>query len=310
MKFSPLVLFFAGFCVPLQAQEKAPTKPTSEPSGKWHVEISHEISDGKPAAPAPPAVAPEFQVKESRTIRKDVVESPPMPGLPPVQGRISMTVRKVVDPKLPPLPVALPSVFQDDPEMKARLEEFKEKYHRTELVFVSATVYDHSRTFLRILPNGQVEGEVTAWSNIDFNHFAGVGSYRATSPEGETMEFGLLMGLGNVDTANMEKLAAKGGSAYEKTQIPRLPDIASGPAFVIVSGEDSKSEALDILSQIHELYTTEGSRMETAYLRRVAEEKKLRQFYEAHPPKPKDLVLNYWRGKSPAGAASNRTERP
>ena len=303
MKTHRVSLALLGLALlPAKGQDRdgeASIAPMGIATGKWEVEIPGPISDGKPAAPSPPPVIPRLSVIESRTLRKDVVEAPPMPGLPPVEGRISVTVSKVVDPGLPPLPKPLPPLSPTDPEVQARMEEFRERNHGFKLNFVSATVYDHSRTFLRIYPNGTPDGEVTAWTNIDFNHFCGFTSFLVTAPDGTTKDYAMLMGIGNEDTEGMEELFSESDSPYMKPEIPAMRDVAEGPAFVIVDGKDSGSEALDTLERIHELYAKEGSRMEAAYLSREIEYKKRWDYYRANPPKPKDVVLNYWRGKRP-----------
>lgn len=276
----------------------------------WEVEIPDQISDGKPQPNPLPPELPDFSVTETYTLRKDVVEAPPMPGLPPVEGRISVSVRKVVDPELPPLPEPPPPLPPDDAAVKAILKEFEESHKGTELVFLSATVYDQSRTLLRIYLSGGDGWEITAWSNIDFNHFSGFASYRTTSPEGEMSDVALLMGLGNIDTDRMNKLSAESGELFEMPRVPRLRDISEGPAYVIVEGKDTEGAALETLKQLHLLYEKEGTRMREAHLSRMAEEKKLRKHYLANPPKPKDVVLNYWRGKRPADAGLNGEAKP
>lgn len=292
---------FAMTALPLAAQ-----RPTRE----WKVEIPERISDGKPQPARSRPILRNFKVMETRTLRRDVVEAPPMPGLPPVQGRISLSVRKVVDPGLAPLPEPPPPLPPDDAVTRAMLEESGENHKGTELVFLSATVYDHSRTLLRIHLSGEDGWQVTAWSNVDFNHFSGFSSYRTTSPEGEISDVALLMGLGNVETGRMKELYAGNSGLPDNPQAPRLRDVTKGPAYVIVDGNDSEGAASETLKQMHLLYAKEGNRMRVAHLSRVAEERKMREYYLAYPPKPKDVVINYWRGKRPSGAAGNGEARP
>ena len=92
------------------------------------------------------------------------------------------------------------------------------------------------------------------------------------------------------------------GNPTNGRKYPGLRDIAEGPTFVIVDGKDSDSGALDTLAQVHQLYAKEGSRMEESHIRRVAEEDRLREHYLANPPKPRDVVNNYWRGRRPDAA--------
>lgn len=300
MKHRSVAIAFLGLLLQVAGQEKTEATAGKKTTRSWEVSIPEPSSDGKPATPSSPPGIPRLLVTESRTIWKDVVESPPMPGLPPVEGRISATVRKVVDPDLPELAKPLPPLSSpNDPEVQARIEEFREKNHGFKLNFVSATVYDHSRTFLRIYPIGTPDSEVTAWTNIDFNHFCGFTSFLVTAPDGTTKDYSILMGIGNEDTGGMEKFFSKSDKTYKKPKIPRMRDVAGGPAFVIVDGKDSGSEALETLERIHEFYAKEGRRMKAAYLRHEIDYKKRYEYLRANPPKPKDVVLNYWRGKRP-----------
>ncbi len=105
---------------------------------KWDVEIPGPITDGTPSEPPPKPEPIDFKVLSSRTTRVDVKEAPEMPELPP--------------PNLPDPPRPLPALPPEDPAVIARLAELTEKYRGTDLVFLSATVYDHNRTFLRWNP--------------------------------------------------------------------------------------------------------------------------------------------------------------
>ena len=298
-----LVFTVATGLLPLQGQEPQDTDEPVVPG----VSIPGPISDGTPSPPPPLPEVPDFTVVRSQTKRIEVVEAPPMPGLPAVQGTVSMTVRKVVDPKLPELPQPPPPAAVEDPVVQARLQELAEKYQGTELLFLSATTYDHSRTVLTIYPNGRVDQKVTAWSNIDFNHFTGFALYRVTDADGTYTDFGMLMGVGNIDTERWSERLAEQGHEYDAPEIPTLPDLAAGgPAYVVTEGADSGSPALATLAQLHELYTKEGTRMRDAYVAREAELERQRAFYLANPPKPKDIVIHYWRGKRPENKGGDK----
>ena len=239
---------------------------------KWDVEIPVPITDGTPSAPIPKPEPLDLKILSSRTTRMDVTEAPEMHDLPPITGTINVTVQVVEDPHLPDPPPPLPTLPPDDPAVLARLAELREKYRGTELVFLSATVYDHNRTFLRIYPNGKVGDEVTAWSNLDFNHFSGFSTYRVKDAEDGTLyDCGLLMGIGGIDTRRWREMAEARGIEYKGPKIPEIPEIPEmpdfaegGPAFVVVDG-DAESPAMDTLEQIHDLYRKEGARMEEAY---------------------------------------------
>jgi len=284
-------------CLPAQEalQEKqASTSPIAE------VFIPGPITDGTPPQPPPaPPGKPDFEVVESRTGRMDVVEPPPMHGLPPVTGTVNVTLNRVEDPKLPPLPEPLPAAAPTDPVVLAAIEEFRRNYKGTELLFISATVYDRSRTYLRIYPNGVARKEIAAWSNIDFNHFSGFSTFRVTREDGSFTDHGMLMGLGNQTAESAERLRElleKNGMEYSVPEMPELPDLAvAGPRYVIVEGGDVEDTAREILAYMHRLYATEGARMETAYIERERVRKEREAYYRANPPKPKDVTINFWR---------------
>jgi hypothetical protein len=278
--------------------------PAQQASTKWDVEIPVPITDGTPVAPVPEPAPIDFEVLDSRTTRMEVTEAPEMPDIPPVTGTINVTVQLVADPKLPDPPPPLPAVANDDPVVIARLAELRETYRGTQLVFLSATVHDGKRTLLRIYPNGRPDGLVEAWSNLDFNHFSGFSSYRVKDgQDGTTYDFGLLMGIGNIDTRRWQEIVAARGSEYKGPEIPRIPvmpDLADGgPAFVVVEGE-ADSPAMDTLEQIHDLYRVEGARMEAAYHAREKARAERKAHLLAHPPQPDDIVIRFWQRDVPA----------
>jgi hypothetical protein len=271
---------------------------------KWDVEIPVPITDGTPSAPIPKPEPLDLKILSSRTTRMNVTEAPEMHDLPPITGTINVTVQVVEDPNLPDPPPPLPTLPPDDPAVLARLAELREKYRGTELVFLSATVYDHNRTFLRIYPNGKVGDEVTAWSNLDFNHFSGFSTYRVKDAEDGTLyDCGLLMGIGGIDTRRWREMAEARGIEYKGPKIPEIPEMPDfaegGPAFVVVDG-DAESPAMDTLEQIHDLYRKEGARMEEAYHAREKARAERKAYLLANPPKPKDVTIQFWKRDKPS----------
>jgi hypothetical protein len=275
-------------------------------------EIPGEISDGKPSAPAPEPEPIELEVIQSHTKRVHVVEAPEMPGLPAPEGTISVTKLLVHARELPDPPPPLPQLEPDDPAVQARIAELMEKYHETQLVFVSATVYDHSRTYLRCYPSGNGHHkEIAAWSNLDFNHFSGFATYQTKGSDGETRQYGLLMGLGNMDTQQMSKWLAEHDREYKIPEIPKLPDLAvSGPAFVIVDGDTDDKEAVELIEGMHNLYKAEGPRMEEAYHARLKAYEERKAYLLANPPKPKDVTTWISEPRRTAPQNDNTSSKP
>jgi hypothetical protein len=306
------MLFLATFSA--SAQEATDTIPVEEQkvvvAKETEAQIPGNISDGTPSPPVPERVPIEFEVLHSHTKQVHVVESPEMPGLPAPEGTINVTVQLVKDPGLPDPPPPLPALPPDDPAVLARLEELREQYKETQLVFVSATVYDHSRTYLRCYPSGGGgRKEICGWSNLDFNHFSGFATYQVKGADGELREYGLLMGIGNEDTQQRAERLAKHDREYVAPEIPSLPELATaGPAFVISEGDTTDKEAMELIEGMHSLYRSEGARMEEAYHARVKAYEERKAYLLAHPPKPTNVTIRCW--KRDASTKKAETAQP
>lgn len=241
--------------------------------------------------PAPPQVYPrptkEFSVLSSKVQRLAVVKEPPMTGLPAVEGIVDFTVQLVGQPALPEEPVSSSA----DPSGQ-ELESAPEQYRGTEIVLVSATVYDHRRTFLRILTIGGEGGEVSAWSNLDFNHFTGIPSFRVTYADGAYSDACLLMGIGNTE-------------ALPGDEIPEMPGLdEGGPSYLIASGSP-ESKAGEALWDLHKLFQKEGQRMVSESRARALARQKRAEHLLTNPPKPENVTVRFWK-KSDAGEGGDR----
>ncbi|MBK1826151.1 hypothetical protein [Haloferula rosea] len=263
------------------------------------VSIPEPILNPAPAEPVPESEPVDFTVLTTRTTRMDVADAPPMTGLPPVEGAIDFTIRLVEDPKLPDPPPRLPALPPDDPEVVAALDELARHYKRTEMLFVSATVYDKTATLLRIHPSGDAKHQITAWSNLDFTCFSGFSTFRVTGQDGEFTDYGMLMGLGIIDTGRMREAMELHGLEYDGPTIPELPDLVdAGPAFVVVGG-NAEGMGMDTLKNLHDLYRNEGDRMQEAQVERTRIRKERIDFFLANPPRPDDVTISFWRRDKP-----------
>lgn len=279
----------------LQANAETQSSP-SEVVTKWNVSLPALVAQVDPAEPPAKPEPVNTPLISSDKFQRDVTEALPMPGLPPVTGRINMTLQVVEAPNLPE-PPPVPTSLQNDPEVQARLRELLQNRKATRLVFVSATVYDNHRTFLRIYPSGGIGDEVTAWSNLDFKVFCGCRGYRVTGADGSYQDCSLLMGIGDVRTNVTERMAARAGRQYVEPTIPELPEMATGgPAFVVTAGGEN-SVAKETLEQLHDLYRKEGARMVAENLARKQAEEERRAQLLANPPKPADVTIKYWKGQ-------------
>ena len=291
MKFNPIAPISLCLILPLFSQEEGESARHVAESVSM---IPVPIADGTPPAPREKVEPPEFYVLNSISRDVYVDRSPLMPGTPRVEGMIRVTMNMAADPELPVPPAPLPALPPDDPKVIAAMEEFRENYIGTELLFLSATVHDHSRTLLTIYPNGRLEGTVKAVSNLDFNHFSGFSTFRVTANDETYQDYGLLMGVGNIDTEAFTKLVEHSGREYEAPEFPELGDFRlNGPDFVVLEGEEG--EAMNTLRRLHELYRVEGRRMETAYYARLRETAIRKAELIANPPKPEDVSITFWK---------------
>jgi len=120
-----------------------------------------------------------------------------------------------------------------------------------------------------------------------------------------------------MDTARMRKLRAARGLPPAEAEFPPCPPLpADRPAFLPVpvpprtppSAADAKisplnnrgatarpTEAETFLAGLHEIYAREHGRLAAARQSRERARKKREAYLEAHPPKPGDITIRYWR---------------
>lgn len=281
---------------------------SAETTTKWIVEIP-DSNPGPQHVVAPHMPVPiDYRVIRSSTSQIDVAKVPELPGLPAVRGSINVTLELVEEPISPPPPPRFAAPLPVDPAVSEWLAELAARHHGTDLVFLSATVFDNKRTFLKIYPNGRVADAVTAWSNLDFNHFTAFTLFRVTDGvDGGIYDYGLLMGVSRRDTRRMADFTVRKGIGYMPPAIPEMPDLAEGgPAFTVVDG-DSDSPAMATLEQLHDLYRTEGPRMAAASRAREKALAERRAYLLANPPVPEDVTIRIWERDVPATHSRKKT---
>ncbi len=298
------VVLFAS--LPLQAQEKDAV------SSATTARIPGEIAEGKPDTPMQRPEPLAFKVKNTITRQMQVEESPEMAGLPPIKGKIKVTVQLVADPGLVDPAPPLPAMPITDPAVLARLAEYRAKYRLTKIAFVSASVYEHKRTLISCHPNGEPTQVITAWSNLDFNHFSGFSRFETKGREGVMQTYDLMMGISDMPGPVRVKRLVKAGQIDKAPAPPNLPDLAvAGPAFVVVEGDASDPEAMNLLQGMHDLYRNEGPRMKAAYQARMKAQAERRAYLLANPPKPEDVTIQFWERATPSAAGiQNLKEGP
>ena len=244
------------------------------------------IPDGTPPPPAPPK--PEYQIA-ARDILSPATHE---------QGGRTITIRHIKPIDLPPPPAPVEAAPAEvDAEFAQRLAEYRETHPKSDLLFLSATVYRSKdsppRTLVRYWPKGN-DGDVTFWSSADFALIAG-GINSFVDSAGDCHH--LMMAWSKVDIERMAEIWASRGLQYDPPEIPDLPE---GKASFQVIGEQPDAEKLTPIQALHDIYNSEYERLKTASEGRERARIEREEYLKANPPQPKDIILNFWRTEKPA----------
>jgi hypothetical protein len=229
-------------------------------------------------ATSPPLPALNLQVLESKQV---------------VRGGRTITYQRVVPPVLPPQPAATPAPVLDATRVLAvSAEQQRRAAKKQETLFLTATVYDQRVTGLRWSQQGR---EYRAWSNIDFNHLAGVS-------EIETADhlYQLLFAVSNLTTAEVEafnrSVAERGLPVSAMKSLP--PAVTWSPARAEYQFEPETAvvpvEATAFLDTLHAYYDANRQALAEQAAQRIAEQTAREQWLKDHPPVPKDIVVRFW----------------
>ncbi len=235
--------------------------------------IDHGVFDGKWSPPPPPVPLPERPViTETEYVL-------------PSEGR-SIIVREVIPPEEPPPPPPPPDPTAEQLAAAAlRRAERLKNYQPPRFVSLSCTVYDFKATRISWYHKGS---RYAAWSNLDWNDFAGLMSFVSGEPETRHSVF---LGLGNINTVTPRRPGRLPSKPPEI--IPDLPQ--DGPGFVLIQGDATKTEALRDLQAMHDLYRNEGTRLREARLKREQAQRDREAWLLANPPQPRDTIIQFGR---------------
>jgi hypothetical protein len=265
-----LILALAAICgSTIRAQDSGSAKLVSP------------VSDGSPAAPAPPKELPTFSVEATTTHQ--------------LKDR-KVIMQRVTDPGLPDPPAPPPPKTKEELEALRASPEWQEliaKHKETKLILLSATVVDGEATFLRWWHGGE---EFQAWSNVNFHHLSGFAEF-----EDEKTRYAFIMEVGDVRTDGDRRLAWPGNP----------PDLGVDyPAFTLVKGDAGDSEGLRMMESMHDLYENERETLVAAHEARLRARAEREAWLKANPPQPKDTVIQFWRREPPVNpeGATSTTE--
>jgi hypothetical protein len=233
------------------------------------VTIVGDLADGTPPPPAPEVVLPEVEIRE--TFEHQL-------------GNRKITINRIKDPGLPdPRPVPLKDkeltpeeieAFRNSPEVQQWLDQAAKTTH----MFISATVIDHRATLIRWWHDGT---EYRAWSNANWLYLTGF-----TECQKGDRHFSSLLLASNMNSALLPE-----DSPY------RIPgDLPTVPGtYRVIQGALSNAAAFEGITAFHELYQSDFARLKEAYELREQRRREQEAELLANPPKPKDIVLHYWK---------------
>ncbi|MEO5716497.1 MAG: hypothetical protein ABIT37_23670 [Luteolibacter sp.] len=276
----PIPLLFLAVWVsisPARSQEEKSTVP-DEPAASTTARILGTLPDGTPPPPEEPK--PGFSVPAGKVIEREIVQ----------EGGRRITLQRVAPIKLPP-PLEAPRIDVADPAIQQRVGDFSEEHPNTEFLFIGGSVF-HSkdssvRTLVNLSPLGRGES-VTFWSSADFGLLSGFSSFVGS----DGITHSLMMAWSRQEVDSLSDLV---GKAADGSGISKIPDLPAGKATFAITQGKPDAETLTAIQSLHDLYNNDYERLKTAFegreRARIANEAELK----AHPPKPKDIVLNYWR---------------
>lgn len=202
------------------------------------------------------------------------------------RGDHKIIMNRVAPPVLPQRPaVAVQQVPLPSPE--AVQSALRREKKRAEVLFLSATVYDHEVTQLRWFGEA---GECRAFSNIDFNLLSGVNQI-----ETDDAVYTILMGLGNESRNAMINRSQLFDGTVAK--VPPLSQFNPTRAEYFVMEDKSKpatAESLAGIDALHRYYDANRTQLAEDYKKREIARAEQEAWNKAHPPLPRDTVINFW----------------
>ena len=276
--------FFSAFLLcsgPLHGQVK--TSPIAR--------IIGDLPDGTPPLPKP--LKPAFLVPA-----KDILESKTF-----LQGGRKITVQRIA-------PIASPERSKRQlaitPSTPASAEPFEPTAEHPDagVLVLGASVYrpkdGAARTHVNLWPQDGARTEAVGfWSSADFALLSGFSSFIGSDGKSRS----ILMAWDNQEIATLKELTAPAKDPNALPPLPSLPAVKA--SFAITSGKPDAA-TLAAIQSLHDLYNSEFTRLQAAYTGREKARLIQEAALKAHPPKPKDITLSFWRTESPTPATQEK----
>ena len=243
--------------------------------------IIGDISDGTPPPPQPqkpPFIVPAGDILESETH---------------YQGGRKITVQRINPIALPTPVLPEAEIIAAAPVAEESIETAADETPDAGFLHIGASVYvpedGPPRSFVTVWPQGQGEA-VSFWSSADFALLSGFGSF--IDSDGKSRS--LMMSWDVHEISSFHELTA---APDEQDGLPPVPALTDSKATYAITSGIATAETLTAIDSLHDIYNNEHARLLSAYTGRenasLAQEAELK----ANPPKPQDLILNYWDGE-------------
>ncbi len=278
---SIILLIIGGITTGFADEDQAPDTEVTT------ARVIGEVQDGTPPDPEPPK--PAFIVPKADILETTVHEQ---------DGR-KIIVQEIKPIALPAATVEAPAA---DSALQDRIAQAGENSARTELLRLGVTIYHAKdsppRTLVSYAQSGD-EPAVTFWSTADFSLLTGFTSFIGS--DGKTRR--LMMLWSAVDIDRTAAMMARTARPYQAPTIPQLPE---GNATFIITSENPPDQAIASIQALHDLYNNEHDRLQAAFQSRQQANLEREAELKAHPPKPKNIVLDHWDigGATPAEGGS------
>ncbi len=229
-----------------------------------------------------PSAAPEMRVLQTRRV--------PLGNRSIIFNRVQPPV--IAEKPQAPAPVALKPTEEERRVMEESAKSYARKRH--ESLFLTATVVDGPVTELYWTYSGR---QCRAFSNIDFNYFAGMAEF-----ETEDTVCWLLMAVVSNQSAGVQSGdTAKNVAAMGGAKLPPLPEFSKTRSeyFVVEDqGGPLPDEAVVGIEALHVYFDANRARIIEESKKREAARIAQEQWLKEHPPVPKNTVINFWPIKS------------
>ena len=219
-------------------------------------------------------------------------------------GNHTVTFNQVVPPVFPN-PTPAPSPAPTPAPSLAYLQWLQtEDQKANKLIFISATIYDHNVTDVRL---SDETGSCRVFSDINFAYLSGVGEFETPDTIYEYME-----AWGDDTSDTLRQNLSAWPAAMKANQVTlgwvtlarqQLPNLALSPGsqsrYLVADAPPSGSDLLSVLNDLHAYYDANYALLIAQYHKRLEAQAAAEAWAATHPPgPPPPVIINYWPIKS------------